>query len=98
MPEIVGVLLRIPRDTQGITDEMHCLLHLAELARRWAHEQHDQLSLVPLLQSVGKLHVKYLLQIIRGEIKGDQHCVFEFLDILLDCAKKALSGLLDSQV
>ena len=92
------ILLRIPRETQGRSDEEQCILHLAAFARRWAHDRSVQLSLVPLLQTVGKLQVEYLLQIKEDKVKGDQHDTFAFLDIILVSAQKALPSLLDSEV
>ena len=98
MPEVLEILLRIPRETQGRSDEEQCILHLAAFARRWAHDPSVQLSLVPLLQTVGKLQVEYLLQIKGDKVEGDQHDTFAFLDIILVSAQKALPSLLDSEV
>ena len=98
VPEFARILLRIPEEALATTSEMHCILHLAAIARHWAHDHSSQLSLVPLLESVGKLHVEYMLRTTGDKVEGDQHCSFALLDIILGCAEKTLKSLLDSQV
>ena len=88
----------VPCERQGNTVEEQCLVHLAAFTRRWAQDEDAQLSLVPLMQTIGKLQVDYLLQIKGDKVEGDQHCSFAFLDIILTCAQKALGSLLDSEV